>query len=81
MQEGDVVQHRRQPLRLLLPVHVQTPDGVLQRFLTHAHLRDEGLLREVHQRTADLEVLREVVLPVDTQHRLALHAVVGIRLQ
>ena len=40
--------------------------------------RDEGLFGEVHQRSAQLEVLREVVLPVHTYHRLALHTVLGI---
>ena len=33
------------------------------------------------QRTAHRQVLREVVLPVDAKHRLALHAVVTVRLQ
>ena len=36
---------------------------------------------QVHQRTTDLKVLREVVLPVHAEHRLALHAIVGIRLE
>ena len=35
----------------------------------------------MHQRTAQDEVLGEVVFPVDAVHRLALHAVVGVRLQ
>ena len=33
------------------------------------------------QRTTQLEILREVVLPVETHHRLALHAVFRVRLQ
>ena len=35
----------------------------------------------MHQRTAHLEVLRELIFPVHTHHRLALHAVIGVRLQ
>ena len=81
MQERYLVEHVRQPLRLLLPAQVQAPDGVVQRLLTHRHLRGQGLLGEVHQRTAEDEVLREVVLPVDAIHRLALHTVVGVRLK
>ena len=34
----------------------------------------------MHQGTADLEVLREVVFPVQAQHRLSLHAIFGVRL-
>ena len=81
MQEGDLVEHRGQPLRLLFPVHVQTPDRVAQWLRAHRHLRGQRLFREVHQRTAYLQVLREVVLPVHTQHRLSLHAVVSVRLE
>ena len=81
MQEGYLVEHRGEPLALLLPVHIESPDGVTQRLRTHRHLRGESLLREMHQCTAELEVLREVILPVHTQHRLALHTVVGVRLQ
>ena len=81
MQQGQPVEHVRQPLALRLPVDVQTPQGVLQRLGAHRHLRRQGLLRQVLQRTAYLEVLREVVLPVETHHRLALHAVVAVRLQ
>ena len=36
---------------------------------------------EVHQRTANLEVFREVVLPVHAHHRLSLHTVLRVRLQ
>ena len=31
--------------------------------------------------TTQLEVLTEVVLPVEAQHRLALHAIVGVALE
>ena len=79
MEEGNLVEHRREPLRLLLPVQVQTPDGVVEWFLTHGDLRDEGLFGEVHQRTTQLQVLREVVLPIHAYHCFALHAVLGVR--
>ena len=80
MQQWQLVEHVRQPLAFCLPVDVQTPQGVLQRLGTHRHLRRQGLLRQVLQRTTNLEVLREVVLPVEAHHRLALHAVVAVRL-
>ena len=38
------------------------------------------MFREVHQGTANLEILREIVLPVQSEHRLPLHAVFGVRL-
>ena len=81
VQEGNLVEHVGQPLRLLLPAEVESPQRVVERFLAHGDLRRQRLLREVHQRTANEEVLREVVLPVDAVHRLALHTVVGVRLK
>ena len=81
MQQRQAVEHIREPLRLLLPVHVESPERVVQRFLTHRHLGGEGLFLQVQQRTAEGEVLGEVVLPVHADHRLALHAVVGIRFE
>ena len=33
------------------------------------------------QRTTYLEILREVILPVEAEHTLALHAVFRVRLQ
>ena len=81
VEEGYLVEHRGEPLTLLFPIHIQAPQRVVQRFLSQRHLRGKGLFGEVHQRTADLEVLRELIFPVDTHHRLTLHAVVGVRLQ
>ena len=81
MEEGYLVEHRREPLALLLPVHAQSPDGVAQRFGTHRHLRGQGLFVQMHQRTTHLEVLRELVFPVHTHHRFALHTVIRVRLQ
>ena len=62
-------------MRLLFPVEVQSPNHVVQRFVTHTHLRGECLFLEFHERTAQLEVLREVVSPVHTNHRLSHGAV------
>ena len=78
MQEGQLVEHVREPLALLLPVDVQAPDGVVERLRSHVHLVGESLFGEVLERTRELEVLREVVLPVHAEHRLALLSVVGI---
>ena len=52
MNQRQAVQHVRQPLRLLFPVDIQAPDGVVQRFVTHGHLRGQRLFIEVHQCTA-----------------------------
>ncbi len=81
VQQGQLVEHPRQPLALCLPVQVQSPQGILQRFRPHGDLRGQRLLAEVLQRTTYLEILREIVLPVETHHRLALHTVFRIRLQ
>ena len=81
MEEGYLVEHRRQPLALLFPVHVQSPEGVAQRLCSHCHLRGQCLLVQVHQRTAQLEILRELVFPVHAHHRLALHTVLRVRFE
>ena len=81
VQQRYLVQYVGQPLRLLLPTKVQAPQGIVQRLLAHRHLCGQCLLRQMHQRTTEDEVLGEVVFPVDAVHRLALHTVVGIRLQ
>ena len=57
VQQGQLVQHAGEPLALCLPVDVDTPQRVLQRFGTHDYLRREGLFGEVLQRTAYLEIL------------------------
>ena len=81
MQQRQAVEHVGEPLRLLLPVHVQTPDGVVERLLAHIYFRGERLFLQMHQRTAQREVLVEVVLPVHAHHRLAVQTVVVVRLQ
>ena len=78
--EGQFVNHVGQPLALALPRHVGSPQGVLQRFAAHADLGGQGLFVEEHQRAADGEVLREFVVEVHAEHRLALHAVVVVGL-
>ena len=77
MQTGQFVEHVGEPLALLLPVHVDAPERVVERFVAHRHLRGKRLFGEMLQRTAELEVLGEVVAPVDTHHRLSLLGVVG----
>ena len=81
VQEWNLVEHVCQPLAFLLPVDVQAPDGIVQRFRAHTHLRGKSLLGKVLQRTTELEVLREVVRPVHTHHRLAHLSIVGIALE
>ena len=81
MQQRQLVQHSRQPLALGLPVDVQAPQRVLQRLRTHHHLGGERLFAEVLQRTANLEVLRELILPVKAEHAFPLHTILGIALQ
>ena len=78
MQERNLVEHIRQPLTFLLPVDVDTPEGILHRFLSHRHLGEERLFTQMLERTAQLEILREVVFPVESKHRLAHHTIVGI---
>ena len=81
VQQRQLVEHAGEPLALGLPVDIDAPQGVVQRFGTHDDLRREGLFAEVLQRTAYLEILRELVLPVDAEHTLTLHTVVGVALQ
>ena len=75
-----VVEHVGEPLALVLPRHIKVPQGVLQGLVAHRHLAREGLLVEVHERTAQLEVLGEVVGPVHAEHGLALHIKYGVAL-
>ena len=81
MQQGQLVQHSRQPLALRLPVDVQSPQRILQGFRTHRHLRREGLLTQMLQCTTYLEVFREVVFPVEAKHTLALHTIFAVAFQ
>ena len=80
MQERHFVEHVGEPLALLLPVQVHAPEGVVQRFGAHCHLCGERLFREVLHGSAHLEVLREVVRPVHSEHRLARLSEVGVAL-
>ena len=81
MQEWYLVEHVGEPLALLLPVHVESPQGIIQRFATHRHLRRQRLFGEMLECTTQLEILGEIVLPVDTYHRLAGLSIVGITLE
>ena len=81
MKQRQAVEHIGEPLTLLFPVDAESPDGVVQGLITHIHLGNHGLLGEVHQGTAQSEVLREVILPVQAQHGLTLHAIIGVILK
>ena len=81
MQQRQLVEHVGQPLAFRLPVDMQSPQGVLQRLGAHGNLRCQGLLTQMLQGTANLEILGEVVLPIEAEHALALHAVVVVGLQ
>ena len=81
MQERNLVEHIGQPLALLLPVQVHTPDGILQRFRTHRHLVGERLLGKMLQRTAYLEILGEIIFPVQAHHGLSHLSVIGVAFQ
>ena len=65
VEEGQFVEHVGEPLTLLLPVEVESPQCVVQWLAAHSHLGGERLLVHLLQRSAQLEVLREVILPVD----------------
>lgn len=62
MEERHLVEHIGEPLALLLPVQVDAPKGVVERFGSHRHLVGQRLLREMLQGTAHLEILGEVIL-------------------
>ena len=75
VQQRDGVEYVCQPLALLLPVHVQSPDGVLQRLAAHGDLGGQWLLVEELEGTSEYEVLGELVVPVQSEEGLALHGV------
>ncbi len=52
----------------MLPVEVEPPDGVVERLRTHCHFGGECLFGQVLQGARHLEVFREVVLPVHSEH-------------
>ena len=47
MEEGQTVEHIGEPLTLLSPVDVESPQHVAQRFATHGHLRGQRLLGQI----------------------------------
>ena len=81
MQQRQFVEHIRQPLALCLPIDVQTPQRILQRFRAHGNFRCQGLFTQVLQGTAYLEILGEIILPVEAEHAFALHAIIVVGLQ
>ena len=80
-QERQLVEQVREPLAFLFPIQVHAPNRVFQWLGTHRHLRRVGLFRKVLQRTAHLEILREIVGPVHAEHRFSHLAVVGVALE
>ena len=52
MEQGELVEPVREELALLLPRHVEAPEGIVERFAAHRHLIDQRFLAEVHERTA-----------------------------
>ena len=81
MQERYLVEHVGKPLALLLPVQVDAPERILQRFAAHRNLIGERLFREMLQGSADLKIPGEFILPVESYHRLSHLSVIGIALQ
>ena len=78
VEERYLVKHLREPLRLLFPVHAQTPQGVVERFVTQGYLRDECFFLQVLNSTGEFKILIELIFPVDTAHRLALHTILCV---
>ena len=81
MQEGQFVEHVGEPLALLLPVDIQAPQHIVEGLAAHCHLGGECLLIYTLQRTTQLEVLGEIILPVYSVERFSLHTVVTVALQ
>ena len=81
MEEREFVEPVGEPLTLFLPRNVESPKGVVEGFAAHGDFRGERLLAEVHNRTAELQVFRELIVPIQADHGFALHAVVGVTLQ
>ena len=81
VEERNLVEHVREPLALGLPVDIDAPQRVAQRFRAHGNLRGESLLMQVLNSTANLEFLREFVFEVESEHALAYLSVVGIGLK
>ena len=78
MQERYLVEHVGEPLALLFPVEIKSPQNIIQRFRTHCHFRREGLFGKPLERSAYLEIFRYVIFPVQPEHCLALHAIVCV---
>ena len=80
-QERELIDHVSQPLALRLIGGVQTPQGVLDRLASQGGLHGHRHLRHVHDRTAQGEVFRELVVQIQADHRLSLHVKGGLILQ
>ena len=81
VEERQSVEHVSKPLTLFLPVKVQSPQQVLQRFRAHCYLGGLCLLTKILECTAQLEILCKIVFPVESEHCLTQHTIVGITFQ
>ena len=61
--------------------HVHAPNGVVHQFTTDGHLISDGLLTIMHNSRADMEILVDGIIQVQSQECLALHAEGGLILQ
>ena len=55
MQERYLIKQMSEPLTFFLPVDVESPQRIVQRFGPHVHLSGESLLGKMLQRAAQLE--------------------------
>ena len=76
MQERQFIEHVGKPLTLFLPIQIQAPKRVVQRFFSHHNFVHQGLLGEMLKGSAELKVVRKVIFPIQTKHGFALHAII-----
>ena len=72
-EQGQFIEHIRQPLAFRLVRGIQTPQGVLDRLLAHSGLHGHRHLRHVHHRRSQRKVFRELIVQIQAHHRLSLH--------
>ena len=74
----DVAYGIGQPHEVLVPFQVEAIDGVVDRDVARRNLLGQRLLVQVDDGCAEGQILRIVVLRIETHHRLALQAVVRL---
>ena len=65
----------------MFPVDIESVHGVDQRFVAHCNFAGKRFFIQMHDGSAQLEIIAEIIHPVDSCHGLALHAVLGIAFQ